>query len=70
MGKAKREKCRSCGRELALGAKQESRCYPFCSERCRWVDLGTWFDQEYSLGEENSGLEGWEDSKGPKSDKK
>ncbi len=69
MGKAKREKCRSCGGELAPGAKQESRWYPFCSERCRWLDLGAWFKQEYSLGEENSVLNGREDSKNPKSDK-
>ena len=70
MGEVKREKCRNCGRELGLGARQESQWYPFCSEHCRWVDLGAWFGEEYGLGGENSDSDGWEDSKEPKSGKK
>ncbi|MGE3181121.1 MAG: DNA gyrase inhibitor YacG [Phycisphaerae bacterium] len=23
--------------------------YPFCSERCKMVDLGRWFNNEYSI---------------------
>jgi endogenous inhibitor of DNA gyrase (YacG/DUF329 family) len=23
--------------------------YPFCSERCRMVDLGKWFNEQYSI---------------------
>jgi endogenous inhibitor of DNA gyrase (YacG/DUF329 family) len=28
---------------------------PFCSERCRLIDLGHWLDGEYSIKMENSG---------------
>ena len=43
------EKCRSCGGKLLAGGKEHNRWYPFCSERCRWVDLGRWFNGEYRL---------------------
>lgn len=23
--------------------------YPFCSDRCKLIDLGRWFNEEYSL---------------------
>lgn len=23
--------------------------YPFCSDRCRWVDLNRWFQGEYAI---------------------
>lgn len=26
--------------------------YPFCSDRCRWVDLNRWFQGEYSIERE------------------
>ena len=63
------EKCRSCGRKLPVKGKAPSRWYPFCSERCRWLDLGCWFDQKYGLSEENGpngGADG--DEKAPNRD--
>lgn len=27
----------------------QSRALPFCSERCRQIDLGRWLGEEYSL---------------------
>jgi endogenous inhibitor of DNA gyrase (YacG/DUF329 family) len=27
----------------------ESKALPFCSERCRLIDLGRWLDEGYSL---------------------
>ncbi|MCK4849840.1 MAG: DNA gyrase inhibitor YacG [Phycisphaerae bacterium] len=59
-----REKCRSCGRKLPAKAKERSPWYPFCSQRCRWVDLGRWFDQKYGLTETNGPLSGREDQEG------
>ncbi|NIA07577.1 MAG: DNA gyrase inhibitor YacG [Actinobacteria bacterium] len=47
----KDEFCRTCGRKLPARAKEKSPCYPFCSQRCHWVDLGKWFNQEYRLAE-------------------
>jgi endogenous inhibitor of DNA gyrase (YacG/DUF329 family) len=23
--------------------------YPFCSDRCKWVDLGAWLDEDYVI---------------------
>jgi endogenous inhibitor of DNA gyrase (YacG/DUF329 family) len=35
---------------------------PFCSDRCRQIDLGRWLDEGYSVPVEREGLddaEGW-----------
>lgn len=29
--------------------------YPFCSPRCKLVDLGNWIDQRYVVGSEDPG---------------
>ena len=29
---------------------------PFCSERCKTIDLGAWADEEYALPAENAQL--------------
>jgi uncharacterized protein len=42
----KREtKCTICGKKVAA----DSASYPFCSERCRLVDLGQWFGERYTI---------------------
>jgi endogenous inhibitor of DNA gyrase (YacG/DUF329 family) len=38
---AVRVKCPTCKREMDWAADNEFR--PFCSERCKMVDLGAWF---------------------------
>lgn len=43
--------CAVCGRELGPRAVTESVLYPFCSKRCKLVDLGRWFDGEYRVDE-------------------
>ena len=40
-------KCPQCGR-LALYAP-ENPYRPFCSERCRLIDLGEWADGKYAI---------------------
>ena len=63
------EKCRSCGRELPVKGDDGREWYPFCSQRCRWVDLGGWLDQKYRLSEGNGLGEGPDgDEKGSKSE--
>jgi tRNA threonylcarbamoyladenosine biosynthesis protein TsaE len=37
--------CRTCGRSVASDAAS----FPFCSDRCRLVDLNRWFKGNYSL---------------------
>ena len=44
---APRVRCPTCQREVAW--VQESAWRPFCSERCRMVDLGAWFAGERGI---------------------
>ncbi len=61
------EKCRSCGGKLLAGGEERNRWYPFCSERCRWADLGRWFNGEYRLTDrEGAGEEPGVGKSGPK----
>lgn len=36
--------CPHCGKKTIFSP--ENRWRPFCSERCRMVDLGEWFEEE------------------------
>ncbi len=42
-------KCPTCGRPLEWSEQSPYR--PFCSERCRMVDLGAWFSEQRSIPE-------------------
>jgi hypothetical protein len=42
--------CRSCGRAVSEG----DSFFPFCSERCRLVDLGSWLDERYRVSRDLS----------------
>lgn len=39
--------CPSCRRAVLL--RPENPCFPFCSERCRAIDLGRWLGGEYRI---------------------
>ena len=39
--------CPQCGKPVAWGP--ESKWRPFCSERCRLIDLGQWFSEEHAI---------------------
>lgn len=39
-------KCPQCAAEVDWSTNQYR---PFCSERCRVVDLGAWLDEEYTI---------------------
>lgn len=39
-------KCPSCGKPVQW---QDNPFRPFCSERCKLVDLGRWVDEEYRV---------------------
>lgn len=41
-------RCPICGAEVDLGSVETP---PFCSERCRLVDLGRWLDEGYAVPE-------------------
>ena len=40
-------KCPTCGRETEYGPGNPWR--PFCSERCKLIDLGAWANDEYLI---------------------
>lgn len=44
-----KSRCPTCGKEITASPGDRSRDFPFCSERCRLVDLGKWFDEEYRI---------------------
>jgi endogenous inhibitor of DNA gyrase (YacG/DUF329 family) len=44
--------CPTCG-DLVTWAP-ESRFRPFCSDRCRLLDLGAWFEEERAIPDESS----------------
>jgi hypothetical protein len=39
-------RCPTCEKEFD---PSQSSAKPFCSERCRTIDLGRWLDESYSL---------------------
>jgi endogenous inhibitor of DNA gyrase (YacG/DUF329 family) len=44
--------CPICKRPLNVAAEASGklpRFFPFCSERCKLIDLGAWFDADYRI---------------------
>lgn len=39
--------CPNCGKPVPLGPEATFR--PFCSERCRAIDLGAWLSETYRI---------------------
>lgn len=48
MNKVLNVKCPHCGTKFSY---YESKFRPFCSERCRMVDLGHWLEESYRIPE-------------------
>lgn len=55
--------CPICGKEVA--PRSENKTFPFCSARCKSIDLGKWLNEEYRVpatpdesGEGDEGDEG------------
>ncbi|HWX31793.1 MAG TPA: DNA gyrase inhibitor YacG [Steroidobacteraceae bacterium] len=44
-------KCPTCRRPVEWSAASTYR--PFCSERCRLVDLGAWFNEQHKIPDES-----------------
>lgn len=53
-------KCPICKKEVPFGAPE----MPFCSERCRLIDLGKWADEEYRIPAEPAPFAGQEPEDG------
>lgn len=42
-------RCPICSRSFEGSSLDEMPFFPFCSERCRMVDLNRWIEGEYSV---------------------
>jgi endogenous inhibitor of DNA gyrase (YacG/DUF329 family) len=64
-------RCPTCKRIVRLSEQDSARhmtFFPFCSERCKLIDLGAWLDAEYRIpkqSEEESELLPGENSSPP-----
>ena len=47
MGSVRRVRCPQCGGESVWGTENPYR--PFCSERCKLIDLGAWAAETYRV---------------------
>lgn len=48
-------KCPTCKKMAVYSPKNRWR--PFCSERCKMIDLGAWSSEEYRMEAKPTGLE-------------
>lgn len=47
-----KHKCPVCHKTVKLSPKaqsEEAKYFPFCSRRCKLVDLGAWLDDKYKI---------------------
>jgi endogenous inhibitor of DNA gyrase (YacG/DUF329 family) len=45
--------CRRCETSMSVDlALPLPKDFPFCSERCRMIDLGRWFDEDFKVSAE------------------
>jgi endogenous inhibitor of DNA gyrase (YacG/DUF329 family) len=47
MSSVRRVACPTCRREFAW--TEAARWRPFCSERCRLIDLGAWLGEQHAI---------------------
>lgn len=44
-----RPACPTCGRTEVIAQITDWPYFPFCSHKCKLIDLGRWFNEEYSV---------------------
>jgi len=44
-----RGRCPTCSRSYEIAALGDLPSFPFCSARCRLIDLGRWIDGKYAV---------------------
>lgn len=52
-------KCPICN--AAVGPRSENKAFPFCSPRCKTIDLGKWLNEEYRVPAEDADADDVED---------
>lgn len=53
-------KCPTCKKEMIYSTENIFR--PFCSERCKLIDLGKWADEVFKVPVENTYVEEFSDN--------
>lgn len=41
--------CPHCGKKLEYERIRDIPTFPFCSERCKLIDLGMWLEEEHKI---------------------
>jgi endogenous inhibitor of DNA gyrase (YacG/DUF329 family) len=55
--------CPNCGAQVPWNPDSEWK--PFCSERCKMIDLGAWFSEERAIPDQpESASRQWDEDKG------
>ena len=49
MGVLKRARCPTCHESVATRPDRRPADFPFCSRRCRLLDLGKWLNGDYRI---------------------
>ncbi|HWE39255.1 MAG TPA: DNA gyrase inhibitor YacG [Isosphaeraceae bacterium] len=44
-----RGRCPICSKSFEVASLDDLPSFPFCSDRCRLIDLGRWIDGDYSI---------------------
>lgn len=44
-------KCPTCGKAFRFRTIADWPSYPFCTDRCKTIDLGAWLSEEYKVVE-------------------
>ena len=55
--------CPTCRRKVEW--KEENKFRPFCSERCKQIDLGAWAEEKYTIPAVNPAEDSDDESKLP-----
>jgi len=58
-----KSKCPTCKNTII--SKDNNQWRPFCSERCKLLDLGAWFDGSHHIPGENAMVDGLENDDAP-----
>ncbi|MBK9975624.1 MAG: DNA gyrase inhibitor YacG [Planctomycetes bacterium] len=52
MARARKRKCPTCKAAFVCAGLADNPWFPFCSERCKLVDLGAWLSDQYAVTED------------------
>jgi uncharacterized protein len=52
MAKAKSKTCPECRKRFRYASVKDHAGFPFCSARCKTIDLGRWLNNEYAFVED------------------